>query len=231
MSCIPLISQTLYPSLTFNVNKDFAPIAMVAYSPHLLVASNKMPFNTTAELISYAKKNPGKLNFAAAAGSGSANHLAGIVFAKKVGIDWAYIPYKGSAQAITDLGAGQVDVTFNGVTGIYPHVKGGIIKLLAVSSSKRNPVTPNAPTVAETIPGFLTGSRQGVLAPDGTPQPIVDKLNAEILNAIKLPEVQEALKAAGAEAYPMTPAKFSKWLQGEVIARGKVIKDNNIQLD
>jgi tripartite-type tricarboxylate transporter receptor subunit TctC len=226
-----VISQTLYPNLNFNVNKDFAPITMIAYSPHLLVASNKMPFNTTAELIAYAKKNPGKLNFAAAAGSGSANHLAGVVFAKQAGIDWAYIPYKGGAQAITDLGAGQVDVTFNGMTGTYPHVKSGIIKLLAVSSAKRNPVTPNTPTVAETIPGFLTGSWQGVLAPSGTSPAIVDKLNAEILKAMKLPEVKEALKTAGADAYPMSPQEFGKWLSAEVFAWGKVIKENNIKLD
>jgi tripartite-type tricarboxylate transporter receptor subunit TctC len=226
-----VISQTLYPNLPFNVTKDFAPITMIAYSPHLLVASNKMPFNTTAELIAYAKKNPGKLNFAAAAGSGSANHLAGVVFAKQAGIEWAYIPYKGGAQAITDLGAGQVDVTFNGMTGTYPHVKSGIIKLLAVSSSKRNPVTPNTPTVAETIPGFLTGSWQGLLAPAGTPQAIVDKVNAEILKAMKLPEVKEALKTAGADAYPMSPQEFGKWLSAEVLAWGKVIKDNNVKLD
>lgn len=226
-----VISQTLYPNLPFSVTKDFAPITMIAYSPHLLVASNKMPFNTTAELIAYAKKNPGKLNFAAAAGSGSANHLAGVVFAKQAGIEWAYIPYKGGAQAITDLGAGQVDVTFNGMTGTYPHVKSGIIKLLAVSSSKRNPVTPNTPTVAETIPGFLTGSWQGLLAPAGTPQVIVDKLNAEVLKAMKLPEVKEALKTAGADAYPMSPQEFGKWLSAEVLAWGKVIKDNNVKLD
>jgi tripartite-type tricarboxylate transporter receptor subunit TctC len=226
-----VISQTLYPNLNFNVNKDFAPITMIAYSPHLLVASNKMPFNTTAELIAYAKKNPGKLNFAAAAGSGSANHLAGVLFAKQAGIDWAYIPYKGGAQAITDLGAGQVDVTFNGMTGTYPHVKSGIIKLLAVSSAKRNPIAPNTPTVAETIPGFLTGSWQGVLAPAGTSPAIVNKLNTEILKAMKLPEVREALKTTGSDAYPMSPQEFGKWLSIEVLAWGKVIKENNIKLD
>jgi tripartite-type tricarboxylate transporter receptor subunit TctC len=166
------ISQTLYTSLPFNVLKDFAPITMVAYSPHLLVASNKTSFNTTAELIAFAKKNPGKLNFASAAGSGSANHLAGVIFAKQAGIEWAYIPYKGGAQAITDLGAGQIDVTFNGMTATYPHVKSGLIKLLAVSSSKRLDTLPNTPTVAETLPGFLTGSWQGILAPAGTPAPI-----------------------------------------------------------
>jgi tripartite-type tricarboxylate transporter receptor subunit TctC len=225
------ISQTLYPNLSFNVLKDFAPITMVAYSPHLLVANNKTPFNTVPELIAYAKKNPGKLNFASAAGSGSANHLAGVVFAKQAGIEWAYIPYKGGAQAITDLGAGQIDLTFNGMTATYPHVKSGLIKLIAVSSSKRLESLQGIPTVAETLPGFLTGSWQGVLAPAGTPAPIINKLNSEIIKAMKLPEVREALKTAGADAYPMTPAEFSKWLQVEVNAWGKVIKENNIKLD
>ena len=225
------ISQTLYPNLSFNVLKDFAPITMIAYSPHLLVASNKMPFNTVPELIAYAKKNPGKLNFASAAGSGSANHLAGIVFAKQSGIDWAYIPYKGGAQAITDLGAGQVDLTFNGMTATYPHVKSGLIKLLAVSSPKRLSALPNTPTVAEALPGFLTGSWQGLLAPAGTPSLIIDKLNAEVLKIMKMPEVREALKTAGADPAPMTPQEFSRWLQNEVQSSAKVIKENNIKLD
>ena len=225
------ISQTLYPNLSFNVLKDFAPITMIAYSPHLLVASNKMPFNTVPELIAYAKKNPGKLNFASAAGSGSANHLAGIVFAKQSGIEWAYIPYKGGAQAITDLGAGQVDLTFNGMTATYPHVKSGLIKLLAVSSPKRLSSLPSTPTVAEALPGFLTGSWQGLLAPAGTPSLIIDKLNAEVLKIMKMPEVREALKTAGADPAPMTPQEFSRWLQNEVQSSAKVIKENNVKLD
>ena len=225
------ISQTLYTSLPFNVLKDFSPVTMVAYSPHLLVASNKTAFNTTSELIAYAKKNPGKLNFASAAGSGSANHLAGVIFAKQAGIEWAYIPYKGGAQAITDLGAGQIDVTFNGMTATYPHVKSGLIKLLAVSSPKRLETLPDAPTVAETLPGFLTGSWQGILVPAGTPSPIVEKLNLQILKIMKTPEIKEAMKTAGADPAPMTPQEFSRWLQSEVQRSAKVIKDNNIKLD
>jgi len=225
------ISQSLYTNLTFNVLQDFAPITMVAYSPHLLVASNKTTFNTTAELIAFAKKNPGKLNFASAAGSGSANHLAGVMFAKQAGIEWAYIPYKGGAQAITDLGSGQIDVTFNGMTATYPHVKSGLIKLLAISSSKRLEVLPNNPTVAETLPGFLTGSWQGILAPAGTPPQIVEKLNQQILKIIKTPEVKEALKTAGADAATTTPQEFGRWMQTEVQRSAKVIKDNNINLD
>ena len=225
------ISQTLYTSLPFNVLKDFSPVTMVAYSPHLLVASNKTAFNTTSELIVYAKRNPGRLNFASAAGSGSANHLAGVIFAKQAGIEWAYIPYKGGAQAITDLGAGQIDVTFNGMTATYPHVKSGLIKLLAVSSPKRLETLPDAPTVAETLPGFLTGSWQGILVPAGTPSPIVEKLNLQILKIMKTPEIKEAMKTAGADPAPMTPQEFSRWLQSEVQLSAKVIKDNNIKLD
>ena len=225
------ISQTLYTSLPFNVLKDFSPVTMVAYSPHLLVASNKTAFNTTSELIAYAKKNPGKLNFASAAGSGSANHLAGVIFAKQAGIEWAYIPYKGGAQAITDLGAGQIDVTFNGMTATYPHGKSGLIKLLSVSSPQRLETLPDAPTVAETLPGFLTGSWQGILVPAGTPSPIVEKLNLQILKIMKTPEIKEAMKTAGADPAPMTPQEFSRWLQSEVQLSAKVIKDNNIKLD
>jgi len=219
------ISQTLYTSLSFNVLKDFSPVTMVAYSPHLLVASNKTSFNTAAELIAFAKKNP------SAAGSGSANHLAGVIFAKQAGIEWAYIPYKGGAQAITDLGAGQVDVTFNGMTATYPHVKSGLIKLIAVSSPKRLDTLPGTPTVAETLPGFLTGSWQGILAPAGTPAPIIEKLNLQILKILKTPEIKEALKTAGADSAPTTPQEFSRWLQQEVQRSAKVIKDNNIKLD
>ena len=225
------ISQTLYTSLPFNVLKDFSPVTMVAYSPHLLVASNKTSFNTAAELIAFAKKNPGKLNFASAAGSGSANHLAGVIFARQAGIEWAYIPYKGGAQAITDLGAGQVDVTFNGMTATYPHVKSGLIKLIAISSPKRLDTLPGTPTVAETLPGFLTGSWQGILAPAGTPAPIIEKLNLQILKILKTPEIKEALKTAGADSAPTTPQEFSRWLQQEVQRSAKVIKDNNIKLD
>jgi tripartite-type tricarboxylate transporter receptor subunit TctC len=225
------ISQSLYTNLPFNVMQDFSPITMVAYSPHLLVSSNKTSFNTVAELIAFAKKNPGKLNFASAAGNGSANHLAGVMFAKQAGIEWAYIPYKGGAQAITDLGSGQIDVTFNGMTATYPHVKSGLIKLLAISSSKRLDVLPNNPTVAETLPGFLTGSWQGILAPAGTPAPIIEKLNQQILKIIKTPEIKEALKTAGADAATSTPQEFGRWLQLEVQHSAKVIKDNNISLD
>src|SRR5690606_36102450 len=159
------ISPSVYPNMPFDPLKDLQPVSMLAYSPHLLVTTNALPVKTQEELVAYAKANQGKMNFAAAAGIGSAPHMAGVLFAQKTGVEWGYIPYKGGAQALTDLIGGQVDATTNGMVATYPHVKSGKIKLLAVTSEKRLPQLPDVPTVSEMIPGFVTGSWQGVLAP------------------------------------------------------------------
>lgn len=224
------IAPSLY-KLPFNVEKDFAPVAMVGYSPHLLVVSNNVPANTVAELIAYAKAQKGKVNYAVASGMGSATHLAGVVFAQRSGIQWGYVPYKGGAQAITDLIGGQVDVTFNGMVATYPHVKGGKMKLIAMSSAKRHPELPQVPTVSETLPGFLTGSWQGLLAPAGTPKAVVDKLNAEVLRITALPDVKERLNTLGAEANRMTPVEFSNWFKTEIPAMAKIVKDEKITVE
>ena len=222
-----VISPTLF-KLPFSVEKDFAPVAMVAYSPHLLAVSTRVPANTPAELVAYAKAQKGKLNYAVAAGMGSASHLAGVMYAQRHGIDWGYVPYKGGAQAITDLIGGQVDVMFNGIVATYPHVKAGKIKLIAVSSAKRNAQMPDTPTVAESLPGFLTGSFQGLLAPAGTPRAVVDKLHAEVQRITALPDVRERLTTLGAEPSSMTPAEFGQWLKSEIPAMAKIVKDEKI---
>ncbi|MGI9152182.1 MAG: Bug family tripartite tricarboxylate transporter substrate binding protein [Limnohabitans sp.] len=225
-----VISPALY-KLSFNVQTDFAPVAMVAYSPHLLVVSSKVPANTTAELIAYAKAQKGQMNFAAAAGMGSATHLAGVVFAKRSGIEWGYVPYKGGAQAMTDLIGAQVDVTFNGMVATYPHVKAGKIKLIAVSSNKRNAQLGDVPTVAETLPDFLTGSWQGLLAPAGTPKAIVDKVHAEVLRITAMPDVKERLVTLGAEPSGMSSNDFAKWMGREIPAMAKIVKEEKITVD
>jgi tripartite-type tricarboxylate transporter receptor subunit TctC len=224
------IAPSLY-KLPFSVEKDFAPVAMVGYSPHLLVVSNQLPVNTTAELIAYAKAQKGKVNYAVASGMGSATHLAGVMFAQRSGIDWGYVPYKGGAQAITDLIGGQVDVTFNGMVATYPHVKGGKMKLIAMSSAKRHPEVPNTATVGETLPGFLTGSWQGLLAPAGTPKAVVDKLHAEVQRITALPDVKERLNTLGAEPNRMSPAEFAAWFKSEIPAMAKIVKDEKITVE
>ena len=225
-----VISPALF-KLPFNVLNDFAPVAMVAYSPHLLAVSSKVPANTPAELVAYAKAQKGKLNYAVAAGMGSASHLAGVTYAQRNGIEWGYVPYKGGAQAITDLIGGQVDVMFNGMVATYPHMKAGKIKLIAISSAKRNAQMPDTPTVAESLPGFLTGSFQGLLAPTGTPKAVVDKLFAEVQRITALPEIKERLTTLGAEPSAMTPDQFGAWLKAEIPAMTKIVKDEKITAD
>jgi tripartite-type tricarboxylate transporter receptor subunit TctC len=225
-----VISPALF-KLPFNVEKDFAPVAMVAYSPHLLAVSTKVPANTPAELVAYAKAQKGKLNYAVAAGMGSASHLAGVMYAQRNGMEWGYVPYKGGAQAITDLIGGQVDVMFNGMVATYPHVKAGKIKLIAISSTKRNPQMPDTPTVAESLPGFLTGSFQGLLAPAGTPKAVVDKLHAEVQRIAALPDVRERLTTLGAEPSAMSPTDFGNWLKAEIPAMAKIVKDEKITVE
>ena len=225
-----VISPALY-KLPFDVQNDLAPVAMVGYSPHLLVVSSKLPVSSTKELITYAKAQKGKLNFAAAAGMGSAAHLAGVVFAQRSGIEWGYVPYKGGAQAMTDLIGGQVDVTFNGMVATYPHVKAGKIKLLAVSGARRNAQLGDVATVGETLPGFLTGSWQGLLAPAGTPKAVIDKVHAEVIKVTSMPDIKERLLTLGAEPSSMTPAEFGAWMKTEIPAMAKIVKDEKITVD
>ncbi len=178
-----------------------------------------------------AKAKPGKLNFAIS-GIGGAPHLAGVDFALRTGIDWVYIPYKGGAQAIADVAGGQADVTLNGMLATYPLVKGDKLKLLAVSSAKRMSSIPDVPTIAESgVPGFESGSWQGVIAPAGTPAEIVAKLNAEIARIVGTPEMRENLGKQGAEVRTTTPAEFETFIRSEKTRWAKVVKDANVKID
>jgi tripartite-type tricarboxylate transporter receptor subunit TctC len=225
------ISPTLYPKLPFNPMLHLTPVTMLAYSPHLLVTNSSLPVKTTAELIAHSKATKGKLNFAAAAGTGSAAHLAGVLLAQRTGAEWGYVPYKGGAQALTDLIGGQIDATMNGMVATYPHVKTGKIRLLAVSSKKRLAQLPDVPTIAETVPGFVSGSWQGVMAPAGVPKPIIAKLNTEMAKIVKMPDVIEKMAAQGAEPQTNSPEEFSAWMKSEITHWGKVISDGKITLD
>src|SRR5690554_3931052 len=225
------ISPSVYPNMPFDPLKDLTPVAMLTYSPHLLVTTNSLPVKTQEELVAHAKANKGNLNFAAAAGIGSAPHMAGVLFAQKTGVDWGYIPYKGGAQALTDLIGGQVDATTNGMVATYPHVKSGKIRLLAVTSEKRLPQLPDVPTVGEMIPGFVTGSWQGILAPAGTPEPIVNKLHAELTKILQMDDVKEKLESLGAQPLEMSPAEFKNWMETKVSEWAAVVKEAGIRIE
>lgn len=220
------ISPSIFTNLPFDPVKDFAPVIMVAYSPHLLAVNPNLPAKDVKELVALAKSKPGALNFAVS-GIGGANHLAGVDFALRTGIKWAYIPYKGGAQALADVAGGQADVMFNGMLATYPMVKGGKLKALAISSAKRFSTAPDIPTVAESgLPGFETGSFQGIVAPAGTPPDIVDKLHQTITRILATPEMKERLVNAGAEPRPGSPSEFGAFIRDEKARWAKVVKES-----
>jgi tripartite-type tricarboxylate transporter receptor subunit TctC len=224
------ISPSVFPQLPFDPTKDFSPIVMVSYSPHVLAVHPSVPVNSVQELISYAKANPGKLNFAIS-GIGGAPHLAGIEFAQRTGVNWTYIPYKGGSQAVADVVAGQANVLFNGMLATWPSVTGGRLKALAISSSRRVPSAASTPIVAETLPGFETGSFQGVVAAAGTPRAIVAKLNAEFTRILNAQDMRDRLAAQGTEVRTDTPESFSAFIRNETARWAKVVKESGAKFE
>ena len=225
------INPSVYPNMPFDPVKDFSPIVMVSYSPHVLAVHPSVPAATVKELIAYAKANPGKLNFANS-GTGGAPHLAGVDFAQRTGIQWAYIPYKGGSQAVTDVVAGQSNVLFNGMLATYPSVKGGRLRGIAVSSAQRVPSAPELPTLIESgLPGFVTGSYQGLLAAASTPRDIVAKLNAEITRILNTQDMKDMLAKQGTEVRADTPEQLGSFIASEKARWAKVVRDNGIKAD
>ena len=225
------IAPSVVATLPFDPVKDFAPVAMVAYSPHLLVVHPSVPAKDVKELVALAKATPDSLNFAVS-GLGGANHLAGIDFAQRAGIKWTYIPYKGGSQALTDMVGGQAQVMFNGMLATYPFVKDGKLKALAISSAKRFAAAPDVPTVAESgLAGFETGSWQGIVAPAGTPPEVVRKLHATTMAILSTPEMKERLDKAGTEVRAMSPEQFGDFIRGERDRWAKVVKESGARFD
>jgi tripartite-type tricarboxylate transporter receptor subunit TctC len=224
------INPSVYPNMPFDPVKDFAPVIMVSYSPHVLGVHPSVPVNNVKELVEYAKGNPGKLNFANS-GNGGAPHLAGIEFAQRTGITWAYIPYKGGSQAVADVAGGQANVIMNGMLATYPTVKSGRIRGLAVSSAQKVASAPELPTIAETLPGFETGSYQGILAPAGTPADVVAKYNTELTRILATQDMKERLASQGTEVKTGTPAALGNFIASEKARWAKVIKDTGAKFD
>jgi len=225
------ISASVFPDLPFDPAGDFAPVVLISYSPHILGVHPSVPANTVKELIALAKSRPGRLNFATA-GVGSAPHLAGVEFALRTGVQWAYVPYKGGSQAVADVAAGHADLLFNGMLATFPQVKGGRMRALAVSSPTRVAAAPEIPTVAESgLPGFETGSWQGMLAPSGTPRDIVLKLNAEIRRILGTLEMKAQLADQGTEVRTGTPESLGQFIRTEIPRWAKVVKQSGIKVE
>ena len=231
MAVTSAINQTLYPKLRFDITKDLAPIALAAKVPNVLVVNPGVPVNTVQELIEYGKKNPGKLNFASS-GSGTSIHMAGELFKLQTKLDVAHIPYKGSSPALTDLIGGQVQYMFDNMPSAWPQVQAGKLRALAVTTPTRSPAAPNLPTMQESgFKGFDVSSWFGLMAPAGTPAPIIDKLNSAVLKALAKPDVQKRMMELGAEPQKTTPAEFGAFIKKEVDTWGPVVKASGAKVD
>jgi len=215
--------------LPFDTAKDFAPITVLATSPNVLVVHPSVPAKTFAELIAYAKANPGKLNFASP-GAGSGAHLAGELLNLDAGIQAQHVPYKGLAPAVTDLLGGQVQMMFAGISTVIQHVKNGKLVALAIASPSRSPQLPDVPTVAESgIPGFDVTSWYGLVARAGTPPAVIEKIQRDAAEALRDPGVREKLAGLGLEPMGNTPAEFGAMIAAESLKWGDIVRKAHIQ--
>jgi len=228
---IHVINPSLYPKMNFDALRDFAPVALIAQVPLILVVNPALPAKSVAELIALAKAEPNRLNFGSS-GNAAAPHLAGESFKIATGVQMQHVPYKGSAPALTDLIGGQVQLIFDSMPSAMPHVKSGKVRALAVTTAKRSATVPELPTVAESgVPGFDISTWYGVWAPAGTPRDIVNKISLEIAKALKQPAVRERLAALGAEPVGNTPEEFAAYCQAELAKWSKIVRESGAKAD
>ena len=223
------VNPSLYRNVPYDVARDFAPVTVIAAVPNILVVNAQVPAKDLAELIAYAKANPGKLNFASP-GPGSGAHLAGELLKSSAAIDMVHVPFSGIAPAVTAVVAGDVQVMFAGSSSAMPHVTAGKLRALGVASPKRIASAPALPTLAESgLPGFDVTSWYSIVAPAGTPPAVVERLQREIAKALDAPDVKTKLAGLGAEPVANTPSEFSAMIKVESAKWGKIVKDANIR--
>ena len=224
------INATLYTSLPFNFLNDIAPVSPMVRVTNVMEVTPSFPANTVAEFIDYAKANPGKVNFAST-GSGTSAHLAAELFKSMTGVDMVHVPYRTSVSALTDLMAGQVHVFFDLIPASIPHIRGGRLRALAVTSAKSSDLLPGVPSIADTVPGFEISAWFGIGAPRGTPQAIIDRLNREVTAAVNDPKVKARLAELSAEVMTGSPAEFRRFIEAETEKWGKVVKASGAKVD
>ena len=225
------INSSLYSKLSFDPVKDFAPVTLLATVPNVLVVHPSVKANNVKELIALAKANPGRLNYASS-GNGTSIHLSGELFKTMTGTFMTHIPYRGSAPAVADLLAGQVDLMFDNLPSALPHIKAGKLRALGVTSAARSAALPDVPTIAEAgVPGYEASSWFGLVAPAGTPAPIVAKLQQTIAKSFGNPQVRERLQGQGAEPVGNPPEAFARYIQDEIAKWAKVVKASGARVD
>jgi tripartite-type tricarboxylate transporter receptor subunit TctC len=224
-------NQSLYKKLAFDPVADFAPVALVAIQPNILVVNPAVPASSVAELIALAKARPGQLNYASS-GSGAAAHLAAELFKTMAGVDMVHVPYKGAQPALTDVIAGQAQLMFATSASVIPYIKAGRLRALAVTSAQRSATVPELPTVSEAgVPGFEAITWHGVVVPRATPGPLVERLNGDIVRALNARDLRERLESLGAELATGTPQDFADYIAREIPKWAKVVKDSGARAE
>jgi tripartite-type tricarboxylate transporter receptor subunit TctC len=224
------IGPTLYPNAGFDPLKDFAPIGLIGSAPAVLAVHPSLGTKSVSELIERAKEKPGTIDYGSA-GVGTATHIAGELFTSMAGIKLTHVPYRGSGPVLNDLVGGHIPMSFTPIPAVHGQVQGGTLHALAVTSLTRSPLMPDVPTVAESgLPGYEAVLHYGLLAPAGTPKPIIDKLNAVLRDAIATPEVQKRLAFEGAEPLLSTPEEYGADIAHDSSKWSKVLKEAGIKL-
>jgi len=225
------INPSIYPRLPYDTTKDFAPVSTVASATIVLVVHPSQPVASVKDLVALAKSKPGQLAIGSA-GNGTVFHLAGELFKQAAGIDLTHVPYKGGSPAITALIGGQINVLFETMLALQPHIKAGRAKPLAVAGAQRSSVMPELPTMVESgFPAIVAENWYGLYVPSSTPRDIITKLNAEVVKALKTPEMKERLAGQGAEVVADTPAQLATFLKSEMSKWAKVVKDSGARIE
>jgi len=217
------INETLYKKLSYNTVKDFAPITLVASSSLMLVANPSVPVKNTSELIAYAKANPGRVNFGSS-GTGTPLHLGGELFNVQAGTDITHVPYKGAAPALTDVLGGQIQTAMIGTPAALPYVKSGKLTPIGVTSLKRSPNAPEVPAIAETLPNFEVELVYALVAPAGTPNVIIKRLNTQMSIILNNPETKTQLASRGFDVQTSTPDQLGAYIKAEVTKWAPIVK-------
>ena len=225
------INHNIYRNVGYDPIKDFAPISLAVSAPQIVVVHPSVPARTFKEFAALVKAQKGKINFGTS-GPGSISHLSVELYKRMTGTDMLHVPFKGSALITIALLSGEIDVVFSDVAVVLPHVESGKLRALAVTSLKPTPLLPNLPSIADSgVPGFAMTSWWGVLAPAGTPQPIITQLNTELVRILQLPEVKKSFAGLGVDAVYSTPDEFARLIKSEVAQYAKLIKEVGIKID
>ncbi len=224
-------NESLYSRLAYDPVKDFAPVALVAIQPNILVVHPSLPVFSVQDLIAFAKANPGTLNYASS-GSGAAAHLAGELFKAMAGVEMVHVPYKGAQPALTDVIAGQVQLMFATSASVLPYIKAGRLRGLAVTTAHRSASVPDLPTVSEAgLAGFEATTWHGVVVPSGTPAALVGRLNEEINSVLNQKDLRERFAGLGAEVASGTPRDFADYIAREIPKWSKVVRDSGARAE